>query len=156
MKDHTNTTNVTWNFHTLDKNKTNATNVTFHLLRGVIWKDIWKVTLGKNAEVQPLRVFNCLGKGFEETFKISLSSKVKKPSRFDAASKCKTNTEEIFFEYTTTGHHHHFLPPRNVIWVKRGANINKHMRRPSIVLTKRKFLKLSLVSPCKQRLFHGH
>ena len=47
---------------TLEKNCSNSTNATSHLFTQTIWENIWKLTLEKVIEMQPMRLCICFGR----------------------------------------------------------------------------------------------
>ena len=47
---------------TLEKNRSNSTNATSHLFTQTIWENIWKLTLEKVIEMQPMRLCICFGR----------------------------------------------------------------------------------------------
>ena len=57
---------------TLEKNCSNSTNATSHLFTQTIWENIWKLTLEKVIEMQPMRLCICFGRQCEKTFENQL------------------------------------------------------------------------------------
>ena len=50
------------------KSQTNATNGAMHSLRKAVWGDIWKRTVEKIKQMQPMRLCFFWGRQFEDTF----------------------------------------------------------------------------------------